>query len=377
MRTFKILYLLPILLFSFCSSKPGTENQTEQTETKGQVFKVKGKILNYSGNQLVLNEITQQGMQPLDTSVVDAAGNFSFEGFVREKTFGIINLGQYRNVFLVLDTTSDITLEIDGGKTITYTVKNSPESEEIQKVANINADYNQRIIDLDAEYNNDPLMTPEKRTAVEAKVGSLMAELKDKLSATVAGMKYPLAQIFAIEMLQVTADMATEEKILASIEKQPTNKWYGLYQPKAQSRIRTAVGAVAPDISLTTPEGQMFSLSSLKGKYVLIDFWASWCRPCRAENPNVVRVYNQYKDKGFEILGVSLDNNADAWKNAIMADGLTWKHISDLGGWQSSAARLYNVSSIPQTVLIDKEGKIIAKGLRGAQLEEKLKTLLN
>ena len=105
MRTFKILYLLPILLFSFCSSKVGNETNTTATQTQGQVFKVSGKISNYGGTQLVLNEITPQGMQPLDTSIIDATGNFSFEGFVREKTFGIISLGQYRNVFLILDTT--------------------------------------------------------------------------------------------------------------------------------------------------------------------------------------------------------------------------------------------------------------------------------
>lgn len=377
MRTFKILYLLPILLFSFCGSKAGNEASTSETQTQGQVFKVSGKISNYSGTQLVLNEITPQGMQPLDTSVIDATGNFSFEGFVREKTFGIISLGQYRNVFLILDTTSNIKLDIDGGATVTYQVSNSPESADIQKIANINSEYNQKIIDLDAEFQRDPTMSAEKRAEIEGKVNTLMAELKDKLAATVGTLQSPLAQIFSIEMLQVAADRATEEKIIASIDKMSANKWFDIYKPKAQSRIKTAVGSVAPDIMLNTPDGQPLSLSSLKGKYVLIDFWASWCKPCRAENPNVVRMYNQYKDKGFEILGVSLDNNPEAWKKAIMADGLTWKHISDLGGWQSSAAQLYSISSIPQTILVDKEGKIIAKGLRGAPLEEKLKTLLN
>ena len=297
MRTFKILYLLPILLFSFCSSKVGNETNTTATQTQGQVFKVSGKISNYGGTQLVLNEITPQGMQPLDTSIIDATGNFSFEGFVREKTFGIISLGQYRNVFLILDTTSNIKLDIDGGATVTYQVSNSPESADIQKIANINSEYNQKIIDLDAEFQRDPTMSAEKRAEIEGKVNSLMTELKDKLAATVGTLQSPLAQIFSIEMLQVVADRATEEKIIASIDKLPANKWFAIYKPKAQSRIKTAVGSVAPDIMLNTPDGQPLSLSSLKGKYVLIDFWASWCKPCRAENPNVVRMYNQYKDK--------------------------------------------------------------------------------
>jgi peroxiredoxin len=135
-------------------------------------------------------------------------------------------------------------------------------------------------------------------------------------------------------------------------------------------------GGEAPEIDLKTPEGTQLKLSSLRGKYVLIDFWASWCGPCRKENPNVVRMYKQYHDKGFEILGVSLDNSKEKWMQAIQADGLTWKHVSDLAGWSSVAAKAYSVSSIPFTVLLDKNGKIIGKNLRGPALEEKLKEVL-
>jgi peroxiredoxin len=134
-------------------------------------------------------------------------------------------------------------------------------------------------------------------------------------------------------------------------------------------------GMEAPDLVGPTPEGQTLALSELKGKIVLIDFWASWCGPCRRENPNVVANYTKYKEKGFEILGVSLDKNADAWKKAIADDGLTWKHISDLKGWSSDHARLYSVNSIPQTLLLDKEGKIIQRNLRGEQLTAKLEEL--
>ncbi len=140
--------------------------------------------------------------------------------------------------------------------------------------------------------------------------------------------------------------------------------------------LRTfAIGAVAPDFSGPDPSGTSISLSSLRGKVVLIDFWASWCGPCRRENPNVVRLYNTYKDKGFEILGVSLDKTKSRWEQAIEADQLTWLHISDLKGWQSKYARQYGVSSIPQTVLLDAEGKILARNLRGEALAMKLKEL--
>jgi len=145
--------------------------------------------------------------------------------------------------------------------------------------------------------------------------------------------------------------------------------------PQPQSSA-VSIGQEAPEIALPSPKGETVRLTDLRGKYVLVDFWASWCRPCRAENPNVVRVYNQYKDKGFEILGVSLDRSKEAWVGAIEKDGLTWKHASDLKFWGSAAAQTYGVSAIPYTVLLDKEGKVIAQNLRGASLEAKLAELL-
>lgn len=136
-------------------------------------------------------------------------------------------------------------------------------------------------------------------------------------------------------------------------------------------------GAPAPDFKLMTPDGKEVSLSSLKGKVVMIDFWASWCKPCRKENPNVVRIYNRFKDKGFEILGVSLDQNKEAWVGAIAQDKLTWQHVSDLAGWGSAAGKLYHVTGIPFTVIIDKDGKILEKNLRGEKLERKLEKILS
>jgi thiol-disulfide isomerase/thioredoxin len=131
-------------------------------------------------------------------------------------------------------------------------------------------------------------------------------------------------------------------------------------------------GSEAPDFTQMTPADTPLSLSNLRGKVVLVDFWASWCGPCRRENPSVVRLYQKYKDKGFDILGVSLDRTKENWVNAIEADSLPWHHISDLKGWGNEVAKMYSVSSIPHTMLVDREGKIIARGLRGETLEAKL-----
>lgn len=129
----------------------------------------------------------------------------------------------------------------------------------------------------------------------------------------------------------------------------------------------------APEIALKNPEGKELRLSSLKGKVVLIDFWASWCQPCRHENPNVVRMYKEYKNKGFEVFSVSLDQDASAWKAAIAQDGLVWpNHVSDLLGWQTPLTQTYGFQSIPHTVLVNRQGNIVAVGLRGSALEQKL-----
>lgn len=143
--------------------------------------------------------------------------------------------------------------------------------------------------------------------------------------------------------------------------------------------IGTNVGDEAPDIAMEGVDGKTIKLSSLRGKLVLIDFWASWCGPCRRENPNVVSAYEKYKKakfktaKGFDIFSVSLDQNADAWKGAIQKDGLVWKnHVSDLKGWQNAGAAVYGVTSIPMSFLIDENGIIVAKNLRGLELHKQL-----
>ncbi|MER3373138.1 MAG: TlpA disulfide reductase family protein [Allomuricauda sp.] len=141
----------------------------------------------------------------------------------------------------------------------------------------------------------------------------------------------------------------------------------------------TEIGAVAPEFSAPTPNGETLALSEVtnKGKLTLVDFWAAWCKPCRMENPNIVSVYNKYKDKGFNIIGVSLDTREEDWKGAIEADGLAWNHISNLKRFQDPIAELYNIDAIPAAFLLDENGVIVARDLRGPALEEKVAELLN
>ncbi len=144
-----------------------------------------------------------------------------------------------------------------------------------------------------------------------------------------------------------------------------------------EERKKVIIGAVAPDFAFNDTGGNPIALSSLRGKILLVDFWASWCRPCRIENPDIVKIYHQYKDKGFDILGVSLDYKKEEWLDAIEKDGLTWHHVSDLKGKRSEAVRLFRINAIPYNLLLDAEGRIIARNLHGVALENKLKELLD
>jgi peroxiredoxin len=197
--------------------------------------------------------------------------------------------------------------------------------------------------------------------------------VKENPSSYVAA--FQLAQVFAYAEEVVPTEL---EPLYNGLDEKIKGSHFGKVVKDALDKAKsTAIGGVAPNFTLNDVNGKPVSLASFKGKYTLLDFWASWCQPCRMENPTVVKAYDTYKSKGFDILSVSLDDKKENWEKAIAQDKLAWTHVSDLKGWKSEAAALYGVKAIPMNYLLDKDGKIIAKSLRGEDLIKKLGEVLN
>lgn len=221
-----------------------------------------------------------------------------------------------------------------------------------------NAAYYERCLQFVRENKGSPLAISVLGRLNMQQEFELFKEVRDELRKTMPQSGY-------FKSFREQVDRYEQEMIMVKAQEEEMKRLANLLP----------IGSPAPEIQQNTPEGGTFALSQLRGKVVLIDFWASWCRPCRIENPNVKRVYERFHKKGFEILGVSLDKDHSAWVEAIKADGLPWKHISDLQFWNNAAAQEYGVSGIPYTVLVDREGMVIEKGLRSEALEAKLEEL--
>lgn len=372
-KTFLVGALICSALLSGCN-KIGSKNGAEAGN-----FTIKGKLQNQTSGSIYLSELGEQQFVFRDTAEVKSDGSFEFTGMADDAGIYRISLTDQNMLLLVVDSQRiEVTADArDLSKT--NAVKGSKETENLRQIMGVlnnmqesGAKLEKRFVAAQTAGQNDSL------ALLQQKFMNLQQASNKKIKSLIRSKPNSVVSAFAtLSLVNPDEDFLFADSMATAFSQNiPESKFTKALTTKLSTLRTVAVGQAAPDITLPNPEGQTVALSSLRGKYVLIDFWASWCGPCRQENPNVVRMYNQYKDKGFEIYGVSLDESKDKWLRAIAADKLSWPHVSDLKGWESSAAKLYNVQAIPQTLLLDKEGKIIAKNLRGPALEEKLAALL-
>lgn len=344
---------------------------------------IKGTVSNLPRNILkaYLVEMNKDQVK-IDSAGIDEKGNFSFKtDKIKSSNFYSIQFEPKKSVVLILSPGEKVVFNSDATDLMNkMSIKGSTESEYVftaQKGIKI---LENKIDSLEAVYNanNSSPKADSLNAILLTAYDKLEKEINNKIAEFVQAHKNGLSALFFVDKMNFDDNFPLLQEVDKSLyAKYPEVIFVSELHKKIEVLAKVAIGAIAPEITLADPDGVLFSLSSLRGKYVLIDFWASWCSPCRKENPNVVKLYANYKDKGFEILSVSLDRDKEKWVNAIKADNLTWKHISDLKFWQSQAAKDYGVQSIPFTVLLDKDGKIIAKGLRGEALKTKLEELLD
>lgn len=328
-----------------------------------------------------LEEITSKDLTVIDTAKIEN-NVMHMTGVVAEKGIYRIRFTEEYFILLVLDN-QDIKIDLDLDDMKSYKITGSPESILMKDILVRSRGTREKIQELEMQYrsvmNGESENAEAVMMAVQTKYGQIVEEHNNYLLAFADTISSPIIGIFTANMLDPELHAAKFERIAKMAqEKEPDSKYTKEFTEKLALMNSITIGKPAPDITLADANGNMLSLSSLKGKVVMLDFWASWCKPCRVENPNVVRIYNEYKDKGFKIFSVSLDEKKEAWLGAIEQDGLVWEnHVSDLKGWQSEGAKLYNIKGIPATFLIDENGIIIAENLRGESLEQKLKEIFS
>ena len=359
---------------------------TNKQQEKKTGFELKGKLANASGEKLYLEEMSSKGVNVVDTAALDDKGEFAFLHANPVVGFYRVRITDANFAMLVLDSTQKVTLNGDARDLgNNFTVEGSPDSKLFSdmnlfaKASYQKRDSMMRSYEAYANMNKgNKAKIDEFNASAEKEFNAEQKKMNDYLLAVVNKNMSSLVAIVALQ--QLSPELSDNgyidlfKQVDAALGKKYKNSVHVQnFHTTVESMSKTLPGSVAPDFSAATPAGGTLALASFKGKIVLLDFWASWCGPCRAENPNMVKMYKAYHSKGLEILSISLDEKKEKWLAAIEKDKLDWSHVSDLGGWQSAIAKMYNVSSIPQTFLLDKDGKIIAKGLRGEDLEAKLK----
>ena len=346
-------------------------------------YSITGAVKNGENVKVYLEDIASNELTVIDTAVVHN-GTFQLKNYASNGLYRL-RFGDKDGIFLYIHEQDKLEISADLEKLSAYIVSGS---KDCQVIKDFTSEIDRQLLAQDSLYAKVERADDSDKTLLMDALNNSQKEYISYIKQFVSSTPNKEISAFALNFLGPALQQEmpyllaiTDSLHTAAPDSKYINQWYSSLQQYRESMLADEssgipVGAEAPAIVLADPNGDTISLSNLRGKFVLLDFWASWCGPCRHENPNVVRLYKKFHPKGLEIFSVSLDSDISPWVNAIKKDGLIWpNHGYDFGGWNSRPAQDYKVTSIPQTYLLDKEGKVIAKNLRGELLEQKLQEI--